>query len=85
MDKSGAVHEHTRPDHDLHVSVLLENVQPGQEHNFRKVTNDTHNARKTPFDYNSLMIYGPYDFGKEDSSGRSKRTILPLKSGVEIR
>ena len=82
---SGAVHEHTRPDRDLHVRILLENVQPGQEHNFQKVSNDTHNTGNTPFDYKSIMIYGAFDFGIENSSGSRKRTIEPLKSGVEIR
>ena len=79
------MHEHTRPDRDDHVKVLLENVQPGQEHNFQKVSNDTHTTGNTPFDYQSIMIYGPFDFGIEISSGNRKRTIEPLKSGVDIR
>ena len=78
------MHEHTRPDRDLHVRILLENVQPGQEHNFQKVSNDTHNTGNTPFDYKSIMIYGAFDFGIETSSGSRERTIQPLKSGVEI-
>ena len=78
------MHEHTRPDRDDHVRILFENVQPGTEHNFEKVSNDTHDMGKTPFDFQSIMIYGPFDFGIEISSGEWKRTIQPLESGVEI-
>ena len=78
------MHEHTRPDRDLHVKILLENVQPGAEQNFEKLSNDTHNTRNTPFDYKSIMIYGPFDFGIESSSGERMRTIQPLEPGVDI-
>jgi len=80
----GAVHEHSRPDRDLFVFILHGNIQPNALHNFRKVTNETHNTRNTPFDPSSLMMYGPNDFGIMDSNGR-RTTIKPVKPGVEIR
>lgn len=33
----GFWHEHTRPDRDRHVSIVRENIQPGQEYNFLKM------------------------------------------------
>ena len=79
------MHEHSRPDRDSYVSILLENVQPGAENNFQKVSNATHDARDTPFDLESVMFYGPTDFGVTDNTGKRKTTIKPLKPGVEIR
>ncbi|XP_026147460.1 low choriolytic enzyme-like isoform X2 [Mastacembelus armatus] len=51
----GFNHEQTRSDRDEHVRILLENVIPGMEHNFRKI--ETRNLG-TPYDYNSVMHYG---------------------------
>ena len=82
---TGAVHEHTRPDRDLYVKILWENIQAGTENNFEKVSNDTHSTSNTPFDYKSIMIYGPYDFGIEGSSGEKRRTIQPLETGIDMR
>jgi len=81
----GAVHEHSRSDRDLYISILSENVQPDALRNFKKVTNQTHNDRNTPFDPLSIMMYGPTHFGIMDSAGMRKTTIKPLKAGVEIR
>jgi len=81
----GAVHEQSRPDRDHFVSILLENVQPGREANFRKKGNETFNSRNTPFDYQSIMLYPSDAFGREDGSGGRKTTIQSLEPGVEIR
>uniref|UniRef100_A0A674NPX0 Metalloendopeptidase n=1 Tax=Takifugu rubripes TaxID=31033 RepID=A0A674NPX0_TAKRU len=48
----GFNHEQTRSDRDNHIRVLLNNVQSGMEHNFRKIA--TLN-QGTPYDYNSVM------------------------------
>ena len=79
------MHEQSRPDRDLYVSILLDNVQPGREANFRKKGPETFDTWNTPFDYQSIMLYPSDAFGKEDSSGGRKTTIQPLKPGVEIR
>ena len=81
----GAVHEHSRPDRDSYVSILIENVEPGSHQNFRKESNDTHSGRGTPFDPHSIMIYGPKDFGIADSKSERKTTIQPLDPNVVIR
>ena len=83
------MHEQSRPDRDSYVSILMENVEPGSQKNFRKESGDTHSGRGTPFDPQSIMIYGPTDFGIEDSNtvsmGERKTTIQPLDPQVEIR
>ena len=60
----------------------MENVKPRAE---KKVSNDTHSGRGTPFDLESIMIYGPTDFGIENSSGEQRTTIQPLDPTVETR
>ena len=79
------MHEHSRPDRDSYVSILMENVEQGSEKNFRKKSDDSHSGRGTPFDPQSIMIYGPKDFGIEDSMGQRKTTIQPVDPKVEIR
>ncbi|KAF5892977.1 high choriolytic enzyme 1-like, partial [Clarias magur] len=50
----GFHHEQARSDRDNHVRILLQNVIPGQEHNFNKVNT---NNLGTPYDYDSVMHY----------------------------
>ncbi|XP_059204929.1 high choriolytic enzyme 1-like [Centropristis striata] len=66
----GFDHEQTRSDRDLHVRILLQNVKSGKEHNFDKFQT---NNLCTPYDYNSVMHYGRYDF-----SGNGQPTIIPI-------
>ena len=52
----GILHEQSRTDRDNYVTIKLENVISGMEHNFEK-----HAATQTdgfPYDYQSLMHYG---------------------------
>ena len=74
-----------RPDRDLYVKILLENVQEGSERNFLKKGTDLYSTRDTPFDYDSIMIYGPTDYGRLDSAGQRMTTIQPIMPGIEIR
>ncbi|XP_057698256.1 low choriolytic enzyme-like [Corythoichthys intestinalis] len=66
----GFHHEQTRSDRDRHIKVLLENVQSGMEHNFRKIA--TLN-QGTPYDYNSVMQSHKYAFSKNNQP-----TMLPI-------
>uniref|UniRef100_A0A3Q1I4V3 Metalloendopeptidase n=1 Tax=Anabas testudineus TaxID=64144 RepID=A0A3Q1I4V3_ANATE len=66
----GFNHEQTRSDRDEHVRILLENVIPGMEHNFRKI--QTRNLG-TPYDYNSVMHYGRFAFSRN-----RQPTIIPI-------
>ena len=52
----GILHEQSRKDRDNYVTIKLENVKSGKEHNFKK-----HADAKTdgfPYDYKSMMHYG---------------------------
>ncbi|XP_053178200.1 hatching enzyme 1.2-like [Scomber japonicus] len=66
----GFNHEQTRSDRDNHIRVLLQNVQSGMEHNFRKIA--TLN-QGTPYDYNSVMQYHRYAFSKNNQP-----TMVPI-------
>lgn len=66
----GFDHEQTRSDRDEHVRILLQNVIPGMEFNFRKI--ETENLG-TPYDYNSVMHYGRYAFSRN-----REPTIVPI-------
>jgi len=52
----GFWHEHSRPDRDQYLHVLLQNVRPADRHNFN-VHSNTIMVR--PFDFQSTMLYGP--------------------------
>ncbi|XP_059204820.1 hatching enzyme 1.2-like [Centropristis striata] len=66
----GFNHEQTRSDRDQHVRILLENVQPGMEGNFRKINTINLN---TPYDYNSVMHYSRFAFSRN-----RQPTIVPI-------
>ncbi|XP_066511015.1 low choriolytic enzyme-like [Hoplias malabaricus] len=66
----GFNHEQSRTDRDRHVRILLQNVIPGEEHNFEKIP--TLNL-DTPYDYNSIMHYERYDFSRS-----RQPTIIPI-------
>ncbi|KAI3376780.1 hypothetical protein L3Q82_000375 [Scortum barcoo] len=73
----GFNHEQTRSDRDEHVRILLENVIPGMEFNFRQI--QTRNLG-TPYDYNSVMHYGRFAFSRN-----RQPTIIPIpNSNVPI-
>ncbi|XP_078107948.1 low choriolytic enzyme-like [Sander vitreus] len=66
----GFNHEQTRSDRDQHVRILLENVERGMEHNFRKIK--TRNLG-TPYDYGSVMHYTRFAFSRN-----RQPTIVPI-------
>lgn len=66
----GFDHEQTRSDRDQNVRILLQNVQPGTEGNFRRI--QTRNLN-TPYNYRSVMHYSGTAFSR---NGRP--TIVPI-------
>ncbi|UYV68592.1 BMP1 [Cordylochernes scorpioides] len=75
----GFSHEHKRYDRDDYVTILPDNIKPGQEHNFVKVDPEMYkNINK--FDFQSIMLYGSTSFSKQ----RGEKTMLRL-NGTEIR
>ncbi|KAA0194649.1 Metalloendopeptidase [Fasciolopsis buskii] len=69
----GFWHEHTRPDRDDHVDILLENVVEGQDFNFKKMDPGEVNSLGEPYDYSSIMHYAKGTFAKANKD----ETIRP--------
>ncbi|CAH8432073.1 unnamed protein product [Dicrocoelium dendriticum] len=69
----GFWHEHTRPDRDEHVEILLENVVDGQDFNFKKMDPGEVNSLGEPYDYSSIMHYAKGTFAKANKD----ETIRP--------
>ncbi|XP_077782746.1 meprin A subunit alpha isoform X2 [Podarcis muralis] len=63
----GRIHEQTRPDRDDYVEIWWDHVLPDQEYNFKKVVDDDITDLNTPYDYESIMHYGPSSFSKNES------------------
>lgn len=56
----GLWHEHCRPDRDQHVTIVRDNVLAGCMPQF--AIQDTDAALSGPYDYGSIMHYGPSEF-----------------------
>uniref|UniRef100_A0A8C6T2T2 Metalloendopeptidase n=1 Tax=Neogobius melanostomus TaxID=47308 RepID=A0A8C6T2T2_9GOBI len=69
----GFWHEHTRPDRDEHVSIIRDNIQPGQEYNFYKMEPGEVDSLGETYDFGSIMHYARNTF----SRGVFLDTILP--------
>ncbi|XP_029024761.1 bone morphogenetic protein 1-like isoform X5 [Betta splendens] len=69
----GFWHEHTRPDRDRHVSIVRDNIQPGQEYNFLKMEPGEVDSLGEVYDFGSIMHYARNTF----SRGLFLDTILP--------
>ena len=80
MHALGFIHEQNRPDRDGFIKVLDENVEPGEEINFTKLSKDYMTfSGMAPFDYTSVMIYPKTLFGV---GGRD--TLESVRPNVEI-
>ncbi|GIY23814.1 astacin-like metalloprotease toxin 1 [Caerostris darwini] len=60
----GFYHEHSRSDRDDWITIHWENIKEGTESQFFKLKPER-NQLLTPFDYNSIMLYGSYTFSRE--------------------
>uniref|UniRef100_A0A8D2DMW3 Metalloendopeptidase n=1 Tax=Sciurus vulgaris TaxID=55149 RepID=A0A8D2DMW3_SCIVU len=58
----GFWHEHTRPDRDQHVTIIRENIQPGQEYNFLKMEAGEVSSLGETYDFDSIMHYARNTF-----------------------
>lgn len=76
MHAIGIWHEQSAPSRDNFVDILLQNVMDGFQHNFDRRPN----ANETPYDYDSVMHYGPTAFS---SNGQNTiETINPIYMNV---
>ncbi|GAU99328.1 hypothetical protein RvY_10349 [Ramazzottius varieornatus] len=58
----GFYHEQSRTDRDNHVEINWNNINPNQRHNFNNYDEKTITHFGQPYDYDSVMHYGKYDF-----------------------
>jgi hypothetical protein len=67
----GLWHEQSREDRDLFVTIQLENVTPGREHNFNQHITDGDDVG--PYDYGSIMHYERTAFTRN-----GRETVTPI-------
>jgi hypothetical protein len=70
----GLWHEQSRADRDRYVRVLYENIRESSARDFDVQVSDE--AEYRPYDYASVMHYGPYA-DSEESRGKTIETIPP--------
>ena len=69
--------EHQRPDRDQHIRILWENIAQGNPPNFSLDFSDA--TPQDPYDYGSIMHYGPYTSSK---NGNPTMETFPI--GIPI-
>ncbi|GMT36885.1 hypothetical protein PFISCL1PPCAC_28182 [Pristionchus fissidentatus] len=68
----GLHHMQVRPDRDQYVTINKNNIHPGAYDINFGIDRDT-NTMGVPYDYSSLLHYGPYHFGQEGKPGMVPR------------
>ncbi|KAL8173175.1 UNVERIFIED_CONTAM: hypothetical protein K2H54_041574 [Gekko kuhli] len=63
----GFYHEQARTDRDDYIKILWDHIFPDEVFNFQKYSNDHLTDFNTPYDYESIMHYGPFSFAKNKS------------------
>ncbi|XP_068219088.1 LOW QUALITY PROTEIN: hatching enzyme 1.2-like [Palaemon carinicauda] len=80
MHAAGFWHEQSRSDRDDYVTINWSAIIPGLRYNFNKNSNFVSTNLGLPYDYGSIMHYGPYSF----TSRYGSPTIAAKKKGVTI-
>ncbi|XP_075151207.1 zinc metalloproteinase nas-15-like [Haematobia irritans] len=75
----GFYHEHMSPYRDSYVTIIWENITPGKEFNFEKLSNETVTDFGYGYDLSSLMHYGRKAF-----TVNNLPTIVPHNSSAVI-
>ncbi|KAJ7393818.1 hypothetical protein OS493_003484 [Desmophyllum pertusum] len=78
----GLFHEQARPDRDMYINIVRDNIQAGKASNFDKMTpaqQQTWMPFGTPYDYYSIMHFYSYAFTKN-----KKPTITPKNKNVKL-
>ncbi|KAF8765217.1 astacin-like metalloprotease toxin 1 [Argiope bruennichi] len=76
----GFYHEQNRSDRDDYLTIYWENIKEGAEDQFMKLK-PNQNQLLTPFDYESIMLYGSMSFSKD----RKKLRTMEGKNGEYLR
>ncbi|XP_071965161.1 zinc metalloproteinase nas-13-like [Antedon mediterranea] len=79
MHAIGFYHEQSRTDRDSYVSIQWQNIEDGQEHNFKSYPSSYIDDLGVSYDYHSIMHYDADAFSKNGDA-----TIIPKESGVTI-
>ncbi len=87
MHALGFIHEHSRPDRDNYVKVNWDNIEEDKQSQFESAPLSLADPYKgRPFDYQSVMIYGPTDFAKQRGEAtlesRTGALIEPARQGL---
>jgi hypothetical protein len=70
----GVWHEQSRADRDSNVTIHWANITAGKEHNFKTyVERGVDGFDNGPFDFGSIMMYGPYSFSKNGNATITKK------------
>lgn len=79
----GLYHEQSREDRDNYVTIVRDNILSGREHNFDRQVDGASDIG--PYDFNSIMHYGAFDFCKRDANDACVGpTIITKPPGVAI-
>lgn len=79
----GFQHQQSSADRDNYVTVNTDNVKPGNENNFDKLTNTAVFNFGVAYDFKSVMHYDAYAFSKnEKPTITSKKFKLPEDMGL---
>ncbi|GIX78380.1 astacin-like metalloprotease toxin 1 [Caerostris darwini] len=79
----GFYHEHSRSDRDEYLNIHYENIQKGMETQFVKLR-AKQNQLLTPFDYDSIMLYGETVFSKSHYDGLKTMTAKDGRKLEEV-
>ena len=81
----GFWHEQSRPDRDEYIRVLHNNIASAFKSNFDLLSNKSINSLGIGYDYNSIMHYKEYTFGKNGKKTlEALDTSIPLGRAVEL-
>lgn len=80
MHALGFIHEQSRMDRDQFIDIVWENIEPQFRPQFNLAPESFMEALKdSEFDYQSLMLYEPYDFSiRSDLVTMRSRTPVPI-------
>jgi len=82
----GFFHMMSRSDRDQYVTVHEDNIKDKEKHNFRKYGPSVIHHFGLPFDYGSIMMYGPKAFNKNGrytitAKDKSKQKLMGQRDG----
>lgn len=81
MHTLGFKHEQTRHDRDDNVEIVWDNIKDDKKHNF-EVSDLAYDSG--PYDFDSLMHYGIFDFCRRNSSDDCVGQTIVVSSGATV-